>query len=100
MKDEQGSVTSGGVTVSEVIHTDVFHCDHREGAAFTPSVRATRLEGLLRGPYLIKDEDWALLVGGGLFLIILFLGRVHRLLTGTRSTSLSPVNNISLEASL
>lgn len=49
--------------------------------------------------YLIKDKDWALLVGGSLFLIFLLLGRVHRLLTGTRSTSLSPVNNISLEAS-
>ncbi|CAB1427104.1 unnamed protein product [Pleuronectes platessa] len=48
--------------------------------------------------YLIKDEDWALLVGGSLFLIFLLLGRVHRLLTGTCSTSLSPVNSISLEA--
>lgn len=36
--------------------------------------------------YLIKDEDWALLVGGGLFLIFLLLSRVHRLLTGTCST--------------
>lgn len=36
--------------------------------------------------YLIKDEDWALLVGGGLFLIFLLLSRVHRLLTGTFST--------------
>lgn len=49
--------------------------------------------------YLIKDEDWALLVGGGLFLIFLLLSRVHRLLTGTCSTSPSPVNTISLEAS-
>ncbi|TNN80754.1 hypothetical protein EYF80_008988 [Liparis tanakae] len=63
VKDEQGSVTSRGVT-----------------------------------KYLIKDEDWALLVDGGLFLIFLLLSRVHRLFTGTRSTSLSPVNNVSLEA--